>query len=191
MLTHFSTSILILGSLLFGSPFTTTSVVAAQEQEQGLLTSARVLTVDEQQEALNFILNKTHESGYSAIGLLDLETEPAVLSMRNSTSVPTSHFAFTFGLNRMLHDLFADAHLRVEVDAIVADATYATLDGLCLSWLTGDEPRLINSCETESARVGTYKKKQINHLKLGNRGVSSNELFSNSVNFQISFVQAM
>jgi hypothetical protein len=149
MLTYFSTSILILGSLIFSSPFITTSVFALEQ----VLASVRVLTVDEQQEALDFILNKTQESGYSAIGR-DLKTEPAVLLMRDSTSVPASHFAFSFGLNRMLHDLFADAHIRVEVDAILAEATYATLD-LCLSWLHGEEPRIINSCDTDYAQVGT------------------------------------
>lgn len=121
-------------------------VVAVLPQET--LASFQILTANEQQEAIEFILNKTEIAGY---GATDIDVPNVLASMRNSTTHPVSHFAFAFRLNRMLSELLGDAHTRVEV---TAEENYLRLD-ICLAWLSGEEPSLISTCQTDHSEIGT------------------------------------
>jgi hypothetical protein len=115
------------------------------------LASFRLITVDEQQEALDFILDKTQASAYQRFD--NLETTSAVIAMREETiTAPSRHFEFAFRLNHMLLELFGDAHTRVEVNEQVAEDYYGL--NLCLSWILGEDPMLVSSCETDYAQVG-------------------------------------
>lgn len=119
------------------------------------LASFRALTVEEQQSAVDLILNQTQASGFLALGR-DLEGEPTVQQLRNLISEPLRHYQLSFGINRMLQDLFQDAHTRVEVNEELTTAQYKVLD-LCLAWLYGDELQLVNTCETDYANPGEYR----------------------------------
>lgn len=122
-----------------------------------------MVTIDEKEEALTSILNKTYEAAYETFGLSDglLTTMPAVSSMRNLTSSPSRHYEFSFGLNiRMLLELFGDAHTRVEV---MAADNYFGLDVSCLSWLFDGEPSLVSTCCIDCGEVDTCREAIVNN----------------------------
>lgn len=140
--------------LLISSYFLSSWLVCAQQE--GGLASFRMLTIGEQEQALGLILNKAESTSYEAYFETDsLETMPAVATMRDLISTPSRHYDFSFGLNRMLLELFGDAHTRVEVSNEVAGATYLGLD-ICLLWLFGNKATLVSTCQTDYANIGMY-----------------------------------
>ena len=119
------------------------------------LQSLRILSVEQQKEALDFVLNKTIDSAYEAYDVQDFEALSPVATLYNRISTARPHSEFQFGLNQMLQELFHDAHFRVEVNEATASASYLGLN-LCLEWLVGDFPSLVSTCETDYANIGKY-----------------------------------
>ncbi|CAB9522505.1 Peptidase family S41 [Seminavis robusta] len=122
------------------------------------LSARRIVNAEEQLEALEFILNKTLASAFETYGVSSLDDRAPVMEMRNSLSTNSTHYDFQFRLNRMLNELFHDAHTRVEVESNLDK--YRSID-MCLTWVASGELGeeswdLISSCDTDYSQRGDY-----------------------------------
>lgn len=121
------------------------------------LTSLQTLSLSEQEEAMDFVLDKVLMTHYETIGKDSLGNETAVLDMRAKLQEDLLHSDFAFGINRMLLKLFQDAHTRVW-PSDEALQVYYYLEHDCLEWMKDDDDELsrilVSTCETAYARVG-------------------------------------
>jgi hypothetical protein len=140
--------------------FEATSLVMMLGYTYGAPTgpSTTLISQAEQQDALDFILNKTLASALETFGVETLDDNPSILEIRSAISAAPSqtHGDIGFQLNRMLLGLFQDAHYRVEVSGDELE-NYQYLD-LCLDWIPKDDGftswTLVSTCDTSLVEKG-------------------------------------